>query len=399
MKKDWKYILYLLLAFGLFAFIQLISPKQFSWYPSYAHEDKNPYGTYILHQQLPSLLNREVTLCHQTIYELKDSLQREGSIFMVGSSISPPEEDCNALLDFIAQGGTALVSSNYFYGPLRDSLGLDIRDQVFGDGNAIWRETDSTYLRLSSVAFDSTRRYYFQRSSVYSYFHHFDSARTTVVARNAANNPVALRITWGKGQLILSCTPMAFTNIYLLHKDNHRFASALVSYLPDEEVLWTEFYERGRLEAGTPLRFILQQDALRWAYYLTVISLLVFIVFEMKRKQRIIPIVKPLANTSLEFVTTVGNLYFQSQQHKGIAEKKIAYFLDLVRSRFLLKSNIIDHTFIEWLSKKSGYDETKLAELGKAMREAQAATSISAQRLMELNKKLEDFYRHIGHQK
>ena len=75
-------------------------------------------------------------------------------------------------------------------------------------------------------------------------------------------------------------------------------------------------------------------------------------VFEMKRKQRIIPVINPLANTTLEFVGTIGDLYYQSAEHKNIAEKRIHFLMDQIRAKYWINTDKLDEIFIQTLSPK-----------------------------------------------
>ena len=81
-------------------------------------------------------------------------------------------------------------------------------------------------------------------------------------------------------------------------------------------------------------RYIFTQPALTWAYYLVLIGLLFYALFAGKRTQRVIPVVEPPRNTSLEFAQTVGRLYFQQGDHDNLARKKIQYFLAGLRERY-----------------------------------------------------------------
>ena len=184
---------------------------------------------------------------------------------------------------------------------------------------------------------------------------------------------------------------MIFTNIYLLNEQNHQFVSALLSYLPENILRRTEYYHLGRMEATTPLRFILTTEPLRWAYYISIIALLVFIIFEAKRKQRIIPIVKPLTNTSLEFVATIGTLYYERGDHKNIAEKKIHFLFDQIRTHYLLNLHNQNEGLVFVLAKKSGAPEQTVRELITLIDQITAKEKISSAELTDLNKAIEKF--------
>jgi hypothetical protein len=213
-----------------------------------------------------------------------------------------------------------------------------------------------------------------------------------VISKNDLDQPVTIRIAYGKGHLILNCTPMAFTNIYLLSKDNTVFASAALSYLPVRPVLWAEYYQRGRREAETPLRFILTNEPLSWAYYITIFSILLFMIFEAKRRQRIIPIIKPLSNTTLEFVSTIGNLYYESGDHKNIAEKKIAFFFDQVRRQYFITLPPTSPEYQAMLSRKAGKDEREVETLLRCIKSILESKRIEADELVKLNELIERFW-------
>jgi cation transport regulator ChaC len=121
-----------------------------------------------------------------------------------------------------------------------------------------------------------------------------------------------------------------------------------------------------------------------------LIGLLLFILFEAKRRQRIIPVIKPLANTTLEFVRTISNMYWQARDHKAIAEKKIVFFIDQVRQRYYLPHEI-NTVFIELLAKKSGQSLDETQKLFALIAMIQNSNSLAERTLWELNKELEKY--------
>lgn len=393
MSKDWKYILYLSIAIGVFVAVKLMSPKHYNWNVSLAHDVKDPYGTYALNNLLPSLFpNQQIKNSYKTIYELKDSLINHENIIVFATRFDAGKEDVDVLLKHVANGATVFISANYFYGKLADTLSLATDDRLFSEGEIFNRE-DTSILHFVNPVMDTIQLYHYTRNNIRSHFRKLDSVKSTVIAKNDLNQPVTVNVPWGKGNLILNSTPMAFTNIYLLSKDNNKFASGLFSYLPNRGVYWTEFYHLGRMEATTPLRFILTNEPLRWAYYTLIFSILLFMIFEAKRKQRIIPVIKPLSNTTLEFVATIGNLYYQRSDHKNIAEKKIHYFLDQVRNRYYLNSSQRDELFITSLAGKSDNTVEFVRSLLKLIDHILSTSYIDKEELITFNKALEKFWK------
>jgi len=390
MKKDWKYITYIALLAGLLVVLMLSKSKQYNWTVTFSHQDKNPYGAYALNQLLPSLIKSPIKNSYKTLYELKDSLNSGENLFIISNEFSPGREDTEMLLNYVEAGASVFISANYFYGVFSDTLGLYTSDSFFQDEN-VFTPNDSALLHFVSPVMDSTRTFKFKKSNIHNYISDVDSVVATVVAKNDFYQPITVRIKKGKGVIIVNCTPMAFTNIHLLNEQNHEFASASLSYLPPMATYWTEFYQLGRMEVATPLRFILQNEPLRWAYYLAVISLLLFMIFEAKRKQRIIPIIKPLSNTTLEFVATIGNLYYQRSDHKNIAEKKIQFFFDQIRTQYGLNTNQRDEGFLNLLMRKSGAPEMTVRQLILSINQIASRDKITAEELVQLNTMIEMF--------
>jgi hypothetical protein len=391
MKKDWKYILYIGAAFGIFILLKLSSPTKYDWTITYSHRDKNPYGAFALSELLPSVFQgQEIHHSYLTMYEIKDSLKKNDNVLIVSSSFSADKEDTDVLLKHVDQGGTALISAQYFWGHFSDTLDIATYDYFF-KGEDILSRKDTAALRFAAFKMDTTTEYFYRRDNIHNYFNRFDSTRTTVIAKNDRDMPVTIRVKWGKGSFILNCTPLTFTNIYLLSRDNHEFITTTLSWLERSPVRWTEYYHVGRMESQTPLRFILSNESLKWAYYITIVTILIFIGFEMKRKQRIIPVIAPLENTTLEFVGTIGNLYYQSAEHKNIAEKKIQFLMDQIRTKYWLNTNLLDEPFINALARKSGRAEDDIRALINSILAIQGKDKISSEELIDINKKIEKF--------
>src|SRR5690606_31850597 len=113
----------------------------------------------------------------------------------------------------------------------------------------------------------------------------------------------------------------------------------------------------------SPMRYVLSQEALIWAYYLLLSGLLIFVIFRGKREQRIIPVVKPLENSSVEFAKTLSVLYLEHGDFSNIIAKKINFFLENIRSKLYLNTENLSQDFIKNLASKSGNTEEKTSEL------------------------------------
>lgn len=315
----------------------------------------------------------------------------------INSSFSPGATDAKALFDFVQKGNSVFISAQEITGVLADSLKIKIEidyyEQKFSKKDLESDpKKDSIYLTLLNENLTThTKKYWYRDGTVTGYFSSFDTATTIVLGKNSKDQASFIRVQFGTGVFLISTTPLAFTNYNMLLEDNAEFISASLSYLPIRDTYWDEYYKNYRETDSDNLRFIKSQPPLFWAYYVALFSVIAYIVFEAKRRQRVIPIIEPPKNTTVEFVSTIGRLYFQNGNHKDIASKKIHYFLEYIRAKFYVTTNVFDKEFIDKITERSGIDKIKLTQLFALIQNFQKANSINQSDLMELNKRIEEF--------
>lgn len=392
-KQELKYIAFLVSTVLAFVLVEIFAPKPTDWTVTLSKKDKIPFGTYILHELLKDFTEQKKILhSYNTLYELQNEITNQ-NIFILCQNFTPDKIDTDVLLNKVDSGATAFISAQYFSGQLVDTLNLEIKDNVFDfDIEEELSEKDTAKFQLVNPLLDDVPSFIYLQDNFPTYFSSFDSTKSTIVIRDTENNALGIKINHGKGSLYLSTIPMAFTNNYLLTSENHKTVAGLLSYLPERDLFWTEYYQLGRMESGSPLRFIFKTPALRWAYYVALITTLVFLLFETKRRQRIIPIVKPYPNASLEFVVVIGNLYFQNNDHKKIGDKRITFFLEQIRQKYFIKKIEYADTFYEMLAAKSGNDLKKVADVFNTIEKNSNQNNISAEDLHDLSSKIDQFY-------
>jgi hypothetical protein len=172
-----------------------------------------------------------------------------------------------------------------------------------------------------------------------------------------------------------------------------------------KNIYWDEYYKntnpnRRKNNNGkahndfSSLSVIQQHSSLLWAFWLTVIGLLLFIFFNIKRKQRAIAVVKPNVNTTVSFVETVGGLYLQKKDNNHIAEKMITYFYEYIRNKYFISTAIITDEFLNSLSGKSGLAKEKVQHLFALIEKVQSGERVDDEKLMQLNSAIENFIKN-----
>jgi hypothetical protein len=392
MKKDWRYIALLAVAVGFTVLVRMLAPREFNWTVTFHPDDKNPFGGYVVNEMMGDMFKRgDIHQSNYTLYELLDSTKKPVNVISFSTDFTPGSEDKIALLKNVEKGADAFIAADEFSEDFLDTLQAKVTDYFIDNTfDALVNREDTSTVTFKNPHLSSDE-YFYPRKNIHNYFNHFDTAKTTVIAINDLKLPVLIRMQWGKGNLYLCTLPLAFSNAYLLMDQNYQFAEQTLSYLPEEPIEWTQYYQLGRREIQSPLRFVLTNESLAWAYYITIGALLLFMIFEMKRRQRIIPVIKPLENTSLQFVSTIGNLYYQNGDHKNIIEKKVNYLLERIRTRFYMQTHVIDDSFITTLARKSGHPESDVRALFSLIRTLQQKPQVMSHELIELNLKIEKF--------
>jgi hypothetical protein len=223
--------------------------------------------------------------------------------------------------------------------------------------DADYKYSDKIYNWLANPKFGS-KKYQIIEGIGNDYFTQFDTINTTVLGYQSGDSLRVnfIKVNYNGGEIYLHTQPTAFTNFHLL-KDNHKeYAEKVLSYLPKRDIHWLSEKSSGKNISDSQLSFIFKHPALKSAWLLFLIGMGFFMIFNAKRKQRIVPIINPLPNTTVDFTKTIGNLYYQEGDHTTIIDKKIIYFLERVRNEYLMDTTKLDADFVKKLHQKSGKD-------------------------------------------
>ncbi|MFI5236855.1 MAG: DUF4350 domain-containing protein [Ignavibacteriales bacterium] len=385
-KKNLKYLLPLIITLIILTIIKIIEPEEVDWTQSFAMKDKIPYGGYIIYDISRELFpNQEVILKELPIYNiLKDNFYYSTNYIFINTYFSPDRLDTEYLLRYVADGNNVFISAFGIYGDLADSLKIVTLDEF------LIEDSVNIYLSISEMSREEGYSYF--RDNFENYFSEFDTTLVQVLGKNEKGNVNYLRIKYGEGNFLLNTVPLAFTNYHLLNSNNNEYVYKALSHLPVQQTFWDDYYKLGNKFSASSLQYILTQPSLRWAYYIILTSILLFIFFYGRRKQRIIPVIPPLTNTTVEFVETVGNLYYQQKDYKNIADKKISFFLDYIRNKYFIKTSSMDAETIQKIADKSSISTGSIKSLLGEIEKINHNQKITEEDLENINYQIEKFY-------
>ncbi|HLZ86533.1 MAG TPA: DUF4350 domain-containing protein [Puia sp.] len=361
------------------------------------HTDKNPYGTHIAYEGLPWIFpDAEITINKTSPQSLYSRADKKALIF-IGSRMDATPAEVSSIMNFVGEGNHVFLSATWMSDTLLHTLGIRtaFRYHLYYD------QMDSLTVGVFSPVNAGYKRFTYPGDSYDSYITILDSQYTSVLGRDEGGRPNFVRISYkGGGAIYLHFAPLAFSNFFLLHKKNIAYYENALSYIPPtvKEIIWDEYFRYGHGRNGgsfSALQYILNGNAgLRMGFWLLLLLFLLIYLFDSKRRQRMVPAIAPLRNTSLDFVQTIGRLYFQRRDNRNLATKMAVHFQDQVRTHYHLPVTTLDEEFVNRLSYRTGYPKEQLQELVEYMRHLPLKGYIPDEELVHFHRQLEAFYKH-----
>ncbi len=378
---------------------EVVRPKPINWRPSYTSQSKIPFGCYVLYNELPQLFaNSEVETVKESIYDfmIKRDTTIKSNYLLINNNMQLDKQETNRLLDYVQKGNDVFIAASSVSYFLKDTLNIELN-------TAYSFKEDTVIVSLSHKKLNHSK-FNFSRGASKTYFTSVDTANTKVLGhlefveenglalnkKEILTVPNFIKTQFGEGSFFIHTTPEAYSNYYLL-KDNKDYVANTFSYLDDSPLYWDDYKKSGRVVIDSPMRFVLNQTALKWAYYLTMVGLLLFVIFKAKRAQRIIPIIKPLENSSVEFARTVGTLYHQNKDYTNLIQKKLNYFLTELRNRYFIDTSALNEKTIQQLAAKSGKPIEEVKQLLELIIQLKNKTVHNEQDAITLTKKITAF--------
>ena len=373
--------------------------RSVDWGENYNEKSNKPYGLSVFYKELPKLFEgKNIKSIYYTPYNYFYANSEdgygdhvaEGNYILVGNSQYLEVADIKELLAFAGRGNTIFMSDYNFPQTLLDTLNLTIDSVKNKDSIAKLNFKNSRITSKNTKIDKSENSAYFSKFEAENY-------KALGYVNDDLNLTNFLEIPFEDGKIYLHLEPKVFTNYNILKDQRYLYTEGALSYLPNETVYfdsYTKFYDSqyGDSQEKSNLSWFLQQQAFKWAWYLAVILSLMFMVFNAKRRQRIIPIVKPLENTTVGFVKTISNLYFETEDHKNLIDKKITYFLAKIRSDYNLDTTNLNEEFITKLSQKSGKKKESVKKTINFINWLRTKNEFFEDNLLKLNKHIEEFY-------
>lgn len=393
MNKSLKiYIAIFILLVIAMVYAESIKKKPINWFPTYTAKHKLPYGTYVLFEELNKMLpSNSIQKIHQPPYLfLKDSTVH-GTYLFIDGNINFGKPEFNEILDFVAKGNEVFIST---HGINIDTLNLKTKQLI----SSTFEE--KPFFKLINKTFKG-KEFSFDKPFNNIVFTKLDTTKSTILGiagfLDKNNNRVSegvnfISYSYGKGKFYFHTFPEVFTNYYLLKNNNHQHTEQVLAYInSNKPILWDSYYKTGKSAIKSPMKYLLSNNSLKWAYYTVLLGILLYVLFGGKRVQRIIPIITPLKNQTLAFTKTISNMYLEKSSNKEIVTHKISYLLHYIRTNLQLETTVINVEFKKKVALKSNKSKEEVADLFQYIEHLNSKQNISNLELKHLNKLIENF--------
>ena len=457
MKSSRNFLFAMLVLFVLFCLLQVNLPKKFVWSPTFSHVDKQPLGCFVFDSVLTQSLPNGYHVTKKTFFQLDQEHAKEKiSVLMVVDQQDLKRLDVKYLCNIARRGGKVMVvaSSSFDDGRNADTVVVDELERTFKvkieDGiyfslrgilsglkahdndmydTIYWNNRETMYAaqpyrmfynmvggtlfvdsvpKVKRLAYTlSTAGYDYKHDSLYvGDFTRFDTIvdkkeRIERIDTFAIKKvPAAVSVPYGKGEVIFVSSPLLFTNYGMLEGNTFVYIFRLMSYLADLPVYRTEAYVKTDamlVAEQSPFREFIKRPPLRWALYLALLGVVLFMIFTARRRQRVIPIMSKPANRSLEFIQLIGTLYYQRKDHVDLVRKKFKLFAEELRKTAGVDISDVNTDDREYLllAEKTGMNSDRLKKVIRQIRLAlHSEGNISVEEMRSLIDAMDTIVRH-----
>lgn len=374
-------------------------PRRFDHRITMSQHDKIPYGAKVAYDLLPSLFSSATVRTEKAAPAFWDSVDLSESnqaVILLADYFEASRDELTTLADFVDRGNYVFIIGHAATYDASSFFNLAFNADYSSSSST--GASDSLWVRLEKPAFANNNLFVYPGYRYSGNITVNDSTKAEVLGRNENGIINFVRLNKGRGSFFLHSAPLAFSNYFLLHKQNVAYCEQALSVLPKDlrTVVWNEYYLQKPADNKEPnwLGALFAYPSFKWGLLLATGTLLLYLLLGMRRLQRkVLPHQKPI-NDSLDFVKTLGRLYYDKKDNKNLAEKMATYFLDHVRNRYKLAIHTLDDAFVQTLHYKSGYPAEETKAIVEAIHSVRMTNFVNDAQLSAFHKQLEAFYQN-----
>ncbi len=391
-KGNKKFIYFFIGIFVVITAVQYLLPKPIDWSRTYLSKTKTPFGCYAIYNLIDDVYSQKISYNTQTLYNLNNKEDKNSSLLLINDNINFNKSDIKSLYSFLQKGNIVFIAANNFEGAIADSLhiktGYNFGNYFTSMDSLVNKPGEIIKFTANNL---SQKKYTYSQVANVNYFESFDSTRFKVLAYYQNDKACLIHTKLNNGNLYLMSIPDIFTNYFIVNNKTRDAAYAMLSLLKNKNIIWDEYYKTFNITNYSFLKFVFESDALYAAYLLLIFTVIFYMIFEGRRRQRAIPILNKPINSTLEFLNVISHVYYSNKNHQSIAIERIKFFYENIRKKFNISTNDTNELFINEISELSGIDKKLVNQLFKYCEKIKNANEITEYDLIELNRQIHNF--------
>ena len=394
MKISKMFIVVIILFMIVLVFVELKMPRKYEWRPNYEHYNTQPFGCLVMDSMMSASTGGRYSASGKSLAQLKNDSSRE-NIIIVTASLDFDSLEYNSIDTLLMRGNSVLIAtqearyladellgrydihinSDWPYSYYTDGrFTYDLKEYLKNENEpkatlkwtgkgfngaqkefAVERGISDNFIRSFSYYDSSNDEYYEEDVAVaeppgdVEDVKNEDYNRETLIVLNESDSHdegyiCAVRVTDKryKGRLIVVANSLWFTNYGFTHDGSRQLAMRCISMLGDGPVIRLDTsLQDGKAyeESESPLRFLIKHRALRWALYLILLGIVLSMIFNCRRRQRVIPVLKKPENMAVKLIKHLGMLAYKKRDTGGLIESRYQMFEYEIRKRLLVDLN------------------------------------------------------------
>ena len=355
------------------AVLALMKGKEFSWKPTYQHEDSQPYGSMVF----DSVMHASYKRGYEVTGIPADSLAglsgyKSHTILLTRNNV---KLDMEKMMRFVKDGGSLIICADYLSYEIKVGWNICIINYYFYDSQPVkdryfyvqYPKDDvypgRNYLvsapvgqhcilpnsdtpekeeeALEEELYDPNTDALIKKKHKRYRFDWTDK----VLQGGKADYPMVKVGRYGKGRVVVCSMPLLFTNYGILEHDNYNLIMRIVSLGGKKPIVRTHIDTRNDFDgdgsgSGAPslsskslISHILSDTALKTAFNLTLLGFIIFCIFSAKRKQRVVPVIKERTNGQIGFIKQIGSMHKRNNSSDHIILLKYRLLADKVQKK------------------------------------------------------------------
>jgi hypothetical protein len=388
--------------------------KSSHWKRSYKINAHNPFDLLIFRKILYKALPTKETVVFNHKQFKKISSDTNALFLFVGKRLVMKQTDLDKLLNSVYKGSSLFIATDGFS---KNITSLVEEENI--NLNYIFIDK----VKVKANGFEQNFASVFQNDTVAAIWPVFqDETQTYASTLNGFGNMKFIQ--HGKGTILLHTSPVLFTNYQMEKYGGFKQLEYVLSYLPKKHKIWLEFVKNTNLEGDSKpvrspndmetdsyrknsstsakvegdselLKMIFSSIALKTAYFLTIMGVVLFLIFRTKRLRPAVAVLEKEEDGTKNYTETLARIYEVKSTPNALLEVIRTNFYTQINRVFGIDLNLAKGEDIAFLAERCNATLEQIDSLILKLNPKQSAL-VTHDYLIEVAKQKRAFYALAG---